>query len=194
MAQLGRIDEVIRRVGDRGRVEWNHESQLPELCIDEKAWHERDAETGRGGTDQHGVEFVAHPLHRPVIVDTETGEEITAQNGRYGPYLKKGTDSRSLETEEGHRTVERLDDGGDDEPGGRPLQTGQGQGQGQTPAAPAQASAAVAAGAAGLFALFITPKLIRSLRRRCKQKRARAKVPATVASPEPPPAPPPAGS
>ncbi|RSV13521.1 DUF3618 domain-containing protein [Sphingomonas sp. ABOLF] len=53
---------------------------------------------------------------------------------------------------------------------------------------------AVAAGAAGLFALFITPKLIRSLRRRCKQKRARAKVPATVASPEPPPAPPPAGS
>jgi DNA topoisomerase-1 len=38
-------------------------------------------------------------LPRVVGADAE-GVEITAQNGRYGPYLKKGTDSRSLTTEQ----------------------------------------------------------------------------------------------
>lgn len=38
-------------------------------------------------------------LPRVVGADAE-GNEITAQNGRYGPYLKKGTDSRSLESED----------------------------------------------------------------------------------------------
>jgi DNA topoisomerase I len=44
-------------------------------------------------------------LPRLVGVDPESGAEITAQNGRYGPYLKKGTDSRSLTSEEQLFTV-----------------------------------------------------------------------------------------
>ena len=39
-------------------------------------------------------------LPREVGVDPESGNVITAQNGKYGPYLKKGTDSRSLASEE----------------------------------------------------------------------------------------------
>jgi len=39
-------------------------------------------------------------LPRVLGVDSETGEEITVQNGRYGPYLKRGTDSRTLTSEE----------------------------------------------------------------------------------------------
>ncbi|WP_373317447.1 type I DNA topoisomerase [Protaetiibacter mangrovi] len=45
-------------------------------------------------------------LPRTVGEDPESGEPITAQNGRYGPYLKKGTDSRSLESEEQIFTIE----------------------------------------------------------------------------------------
>ncbi|OFT59842.1 type I DNA topoisomerase [Corynebacterium sp. HMSC05E07] len=39
-------------------------------------------------------------LPREVGTDPVDGEVITAQNGRYGPYLKKGKDSRSLANEE----------------------------------------------------------------------------------------------
>jgi DNA topoisomerase-1 len=39
-------------------------------------------------------------LPRVVGVDPESGNQITAQNGKFGAYLKKGTDSRSLTSED----------------------------------------------------------------------------------------------
>jgi len=39
-------------------------------------------------------------LPRVVGTDPASGEEITAQLGRYGPYLRKGSDSRTLESED----------------------------------------------------------------------------------------------
>ena len=42
---------------------------------------------------------------RELGVDPVSGHVIIAKDGRYGPYLKKGTDSRSLETEEQIFTV-----------------------------------------------------------------------------------------
>ncbi len=44
-------------------------------------------------------------LPRVVGTDPESGEEILAANGRFGPYLKRGTDTRSLASEEQLLTV-----------------------------------------------------------------------------------------
>ena len=44
-------------------------------------------------------------LPRTVGADPNDGEVITVQNGRYGPYLTKGSDSRSLDNEEQLLTV-----------------------------------------------------------------------------------------
>ena len=44
-------------------------------------------------------------LTLPRVVGELDGEEVTAQNGRYGPYVKKGEESRSLESEEQLFTV-----------------------------------------------------------------------------------------
>jgi DNA topoisomerase-1 len=45
-------------------------------------------------------------LPRVVGVDPADGQEIAAMNGRYGPYLKKGDDTRSLDSEEQLFTVD----------------------------------------------------------------------------------------
>jgi DNA topoisomerase-1 len=44
-------------------------------------------------------------LSLPRTLGEVDGEPVTVQNGRYGPYVKKGTDSRSLATEEEMFTV-----------------------------------------------------------------------------------------
>ena len=49
-------------------------------------------------------------LSLPRVVGSDAdGAEITAQNGRYGPYLKKGTDTRSLASEDQLFTVTLAD-------------------------------------------------------------------------------------
>src|SRR5258707_15353275 len=47
-------------------------------------------------------------LSLPRVCGTaEDGEEIVSLNGRYGPYIKKGSDTRSLDAEEKLLTVTR---------------------------------------------------------------------------------------
>jgi DNA topoisomerase-1 len=44
-------------------------------------------------------------IPRTIGTDPETGQEIVAHNGRFGPYLKRGSDTRSLASEEQLLTV-----------------------------------------------------------------------------------------
>jgi DNA topoisomerase I len=51
------------------------------------------------------LEDAVRLLTLPRVIGELDGEEVTAQNGRYGPYVKRGSESRSLESEEQLFTV-----------------------------------------------------------------------------------------
>ena len=54
-------------------------------------------------TFEQALELLRIP--RVVGTDPETGEDVVAHNGRFGPYLKRGADTRSLSSEEQLLTV-----------------------------------------------------------------------------------------
>jgi DNA topoisomerase-1 len=54
-------------------------------------------------TFEEALELLRIP--RTVGTDPDTGEEVVAHNGRFGPYLKRGSDTRSLGSEEQLLTV-----------------------------------------------------------------------------------------
>jgi DNA topoisomerase-1 len=65
--------------------------------------------TVEGVTLEEALSLLSLP--RVIGVDPTTGEEVTAQNGRYGPYLKRGSETRSLDEEQEIFTVS-LDEAG----------------------------------------------------------------------------------
>ncbi len=54
-------------------------------------------------TFEQALELLRIP--RTIGIDPETGEDVVAHNGRFGPYLKRGSDTRSLASEEQLLTV-----------------------------------------------------------------------------------------
>ena len=81
----------VRPVRDRGAARGRDREAAHGLALPVDVSRDGDA----GGGDAAAVAAA-----RRSGADPADGVEVTAQNGRYGPYVKKGTESRSLESEE----------------------------------------------------------------------------------------------
>ena len=97
--------DVVARAGRFGPY-----VQLGELDPDSKTKPKTASLFKSMSLDTVSIEDALRLLSLPRVVGEETDDkgevvQVTAQNGRYGPYLKKGTDSRSLETEDQLFTV-----------------------------------------------------------------------------------------
>ena len=96
LALSGRFGPFVQLGESAGRIEGEAEAGV---AVRDHGPVERSRSTRR-------LQLLSLP--RVVGVDAD-GEEITAQNGRYGPYLKKGTDTRSLGSEDQIFTVTLAD-------------------------------------------------------------------------------------
>lgn len=79
--------------------------QLGELDEGSKQKPKRASLLSGMAPDAITLEQAVALLSLPRTVGTSDGVEVTAHNGRYGPYLRRGDDSRSLESEEQLFTV-----------------------------------------------------------------------------------------
>ena len=97
----------LRVVAKNGRYGPYVTEVLPEEVAGKKGAKPRTGSLFKSmSLDTVSLEDAVRLLSLPRVVGVDPdGLEITAQNGRYGPYLKRGTDSRTLDSEEKLLTI-----------------------------------------------------------------------------------------
>jgi DNA topoisomerase-1 len=100
---LGTHPETGRQIVARDGRYGPYVAELPPEGSDEKP---RTASLFKSmSLETVGLEDALRLLTLPRLLGEADGEEVTAQNGRYGPYVQKGKETRSLESEEELLTI-----------------------------------------------------------------------------------------